>query len=191
MVSSKPRPQFTSVKVPVPILHETSLAPGTVRTGRIFLSPQDSIPVPPPRSSVAIPTELPSPPYHLYQVSQTSVNQLARCHILYTAKLLCAQADRQRLLIGLCVIIFLTTVLQNGVGYTIFVTFIVHCLCVCNTVCRMVTFMVLVICMYVRYVTVSHQNKIHMLLILVFHISDNYPCSLHLVTRRRAISPDI
>ena len=59
VVSSTPRPHFTPAKDPVPILQEAGWAPGRVWTGGKSRPHRDSIPDRPPRSSVAIPTELP------------------------------------------------------------------------------------------------------------------------------------
>ena len=50
MVSSTPRPHFTSGKDPVPILQEAGWAPGPVLTGRISRPHRDSIPDRPARS---------------------------------------------------------------------------------------------------------------------------------------------
>ena len=61
MVSSTPRPHFTPVKDPVPILQEAGWAPGPVLTDGKSRPHRDSIPDRPARSSVAIPTELPGP----------------------------------------------------------------------------------------------------------------------------------
>ena len=58
VVSSKPRPHFTPVKDPVPILQEAVWAPWPGWTGGKFRPHRDSIPDRPIRSSVAIPTEL-------------------------------------------------------------------------------------------------------------------------------------
>ena len=60
MVSSTPRPHFTPGKDLVPILQEAGWAPGPVLTGGRSRPHRDSIPDLPARSSVAIPTELPS-----------------------------------------------------------------------------------------------------------------------------------
>ena len=59
VVSSTPRPHFTSGKEPVHILQEAGWAPGPVWTGGKSRPHRYSIPDPPARSSVAIPTELP------------------------------------------------------------------------------------------------------------------------------------
>ena len=48
---------------PVPILQEAGWAPGPVWTGGKSRPHRDSIPDRPARSSFAIPTELPGPPY--------------------------------------------------------------------------------------------------------------------------------
>jgi len=61
VVSSTPRPHFTSGKDPVPILQEAGWAPGPVWTGGKYLPHRDSIPDRPARSSVTIPTELQGP----------------------------------------------------------------------------------------------------------------------------------
>ena len=61
VVSSTPRPHFTSGKGPVPIVQEAAWAPGPVWTGGKSRPHRDSIPDRPARSSVAIPTELPGP----------------------------------------------------------------------------------------------------------------------------------
>ena len=61
MVSSTPRPHFTSGKDPLPILKEAGWAPGVVWTGGKSRPQRDSIPDRPVRSSVAIVTELPGP----------------------------------------------------------------------------------------------------------------------------------
>jgi len=62
VVSSTPRPHFTSGKDPVPILQVAGWAPVPVWTGGKPRPHRDSIPDRPGRSSVAIPTELPGPP---------------------------------------------------------------------------------------------------------------------------------
>ena len=62
VVSSTPRPHFTTGKDPVPILQEAGWAPGSVWTGGKSRPHRDSIPNRPSRSSVAMPTELPGPP---------------------------------------------------------------------------------------------------------------------------------
>ena len=59
MVSSTPRPHFTPGKEPVPIVQEAGWAPGPVLTGGKSRRHRDSIPDRPPRSSVAILSELP------------------------------------------------------------------------------------------------------------------------------------
>jgi hypothetical protein len=62
VVSSTPRPQFTPVKVPVPILQEAGWAPGPFWTGAENLAPTGiRSPDRPDGSSVVIPTELPGP----------------------------------------------------------------------------------------------------------------------------------
>ena len=61
VISSKPRPHFTPMKDPVPILQEAGWAPGPVWTGGKSCPHRDSIPDRPARSPVAIPTELPGP----------------------------------------------------------------------------------------------------------------------------------
>ena len=61
VVSSTPRPHFTTGKDPVPILQEARWAPESVWTGGRSRPHRDSIPDCPARSSVAIPTELPGP----------------------------------------------------------------------------------------------------------------------------------
>jgi len=61
VVSSTPRPHFTSGKDPVPILQEAGWAPGPVWTDGKSRPHRDSIPDRPARSSVALPTELPRP----------------------------------------------------------------------------------------------------------------------------------
>ena len=61
MISSTPRPHFTSGKDLVPILQKGGWAPGPVWTGGKSRPHQDSIPDRPARTSVAIPTELPGP----------------------------------------------------------------------------------------------------------------------------------
>ena len=63
VVSSTPRPYFTPEKDPVPILQEAEWASGPFWTGGKSRPHRDSIPDRPARSSVAIPTELPGPPY--------------------------------------------------------------------------------------------------------------------------------
>jgi len=65
VVSSTPRPQFTPGKDPVRILQEAGWAPGPVWTGGKSRLHWDSMPDRPVRSSVAIPTELPSPRFIL------------------------------------------------------------------------------------------------------------------------------
>ena len=60
---STPRPHFTPGKDPVPILQEAGWAPGPVWTGGKSRPHRDSIPDRPACSSVAIPTELPGPPF--------------------------------------------------------------------------------------------------------------------------------
>ena len=62
VVSSTPRPHFTSGKDPVPILQEAGWAPGPVWTGGKSRPHRDSISDRPARSSVTILTELPGPP---------------------------------------------------------------------------------------------------------------------------------
>jgi len=61
VVSSTPRPHFTSGKDPVPIVQEAGWARGPVWTGGKSRPHRDSIPDRPTRSSVAIPTELSGP----------------------------------------------------------------------------------------------------------------------------------
>jgi hypothetical protein len=61
VVSSTPRPHFTTGKDLVPILQEAGWAPGPVWTGRKSRPHLDSIPERPASSSVAVPTELPDP----------------------------------------------------------------------------------------------------------------------------------
>ena len=62
MVSSTPRPHFTLGKDPVPILQEAGWAPGPVWTGaENLVSTGNRSRTVQPASSVAIPTELPSP----------------------------------------------------------------------------------------------------------------------------------
>ena len=63
VVSSTPRPHFTSGKDPVSILQGAGWAPWPVWTGGKSRPHRDSIPDRPARSSVAIPTELPDPPH--------------------------------------------------------------------------------------------------------------------------------
>ena len=63
VASSTPRPHFTPAKDPVPILQQAGWAPGPVWTGEKSRPHRDSISDPAARSSVAIPTELPGPPY--------------------------------------------------------------------------------------------------------------------------------
>ena len=60
-VSGQQNANFTPGKDPVPILQEAGWAPGPVWTGGKSRPHRDSIPDRPARSSVAIPTELPSP----------------------------------------------------------------------------------------------------------------------------------
>ena len=67
VVSSTPRPDFTPVKDPVPILQEAWWAPGPVWTGGKCRSHRVSIPDRPALSSVAIPTELPAHNRNEYQ----------------------------------------------------------------------------------------------------------------------------
>ena len=66
VVSSTPRPHFTPGKDPVPIVQEAGWAPGPIWTGGKSRPHRDSIPDRPAHSSVAIPTELPSPHRHIY-----------------------------------------------------------------------------------------------------------------------------
>ena len=61
VVSSTPRPHFTPGRDPVPILQEAGWASGSVWTGGKSRPHQVSMPGPPARSSVAIPTEVPDP----------------------------------------------------------------------------------------------------------------------------------
>ena len=61
MVSSTPRPHFTTGKDSVPILQEAGWATGPVWTCGKSRPHRDSIPERPARSSVAIPPELPGP----------------------------------------------------------------------------------------------------------------------------------
>ena len=61
VVSSTPRPHFTAGEDQVPIVQEAGWAPGPVLTGGKSRPHRDWIPDRPARSSVAIPTELPSP----------------------------------------------------------------------------------------------------------------------------------
>jgi len=61
VVSSTPWPHFTPGKDPVLILQEAAWVSGQVWTGGKSRPHRDSIPKPPARSSVAIPTELPGP----------------------------------------------------------------------------------------------------------------------------------
>ena len=68
MVSSTPRPHFTSGKDTVPIVQEAGWVPGPVLKGGKSRPHQDSIPHRPARSSVAIPTELPTPHTHCSSV---------------------------------------------------------------------------------------------------------------------------
>ena len=63
MFSSTSRPNFTPGKDPVPTLQEAGWAPGPVWTGGKSLPHRDSIPDHSARSSVAVLTELPGPPY--------------------------------------------------------------------------------------------------------------------------------
>jgi len=63
VVSSTPRLHFTSGKDPVPILQEAGWAPGPVWTGGRSRPSRDSIPDRSASSPVAIPTELPGPPF--------------------------------------------------------------------------------------------------------------------------------
>jgi len=65
VVSSTSRPQFTPGKDPVPIVQEAGWAPRPVWTGGKSRPHRDSIPDRPVRSSVAIQTELPGPPFTL------------------------------------------------------------------------------------------------------------------------------
>ena len=87
VVSSTPRPHFTPGKDTVPILQEAEWAPGPVWTGGKSRPNRDSIPNRPARSSVAIPTELPSPPilHSMFKKkSHTRKNQLMEeeCQII-------------------------------------------------------------------------------------------------------------
>jgi len=66
VVSSTPRPHFTPVKDPVPILQEAGWAPGPVWTGGKSCPHRDSIPDRPTSSSVALPTELSGPQAETY-----------------------------------------------------------------------------------------------------------------------------
>ena len=67
MVNVTPRPFFNPGKEPVPVLQEAGWAPGPVWMGGKASPHRDSIPDRPARISVAIPTELPSPPpTHIY-----------------------------------------------------------------------------------------------------------------------------
>jgi hypothetical protein len=61
VVSSTPRPHFTSGKEPVPIVQGAGWAPGPVWTSGKSRPYRDSIPDRPARSSVAIQIELPDP----------------------------------------------------------------------------------------------------------------------------------
>ena len=61
VVSSTTRPHFTPGKDTVPILQEAGWATGLVWTSGKSRPHRVSIPGPPVRSSVAIPTELPGP----------------------------------------------------------------------------------------------------------------------------------
>ena len=61
MVSSTPRPHFTSGKDTVPILQEAGWAPGLVWTCGKSHPHRDSIPDRPARNSGTTPTELPGP----------------------------------------------------------------------------------------------------------------------------------
>jgi len=70
VVSSTPRPHFTSVKDPVPILQEAGWAPGPVWTGGKSRPHRDSIPDRPSRSSVAIRTEVPA---HTHTYTHTHI----------------------------------------------------------------------------------------------------------------------
>ena len=63
-VSSTPRPHFTPGKDTAPILQEAEWVPGPVWYGGKSRPHWDSIPDPPARSSVAIPTELPGPHFN-------------------------------------------------------------------------------------------------------------------------------
>jgi len=71
LVSSTPRPHFTPGKDPEPIVQEAGWDPGPVCTGRKSCPHWDSIPDHPACSSVAIPTELPSP---LTEMSTTIIS---------------------------------------------------------------------------------------------------------------------
>jgi len=66
VVSSTLRPHFTPGKDPVPILQEAGWARGPVWRGGKSRPHRDSIPDPPARNSVAIPTELHDPHVSLY-----------------------------------------------------------------------------------------------------------------------------
>ena len=68
VVSSTPRPHFTTGKYPVPILQEAGWAPGPVWTGGKPRPHRDSIPDRPACGSVPIPTELPGPPFQFYEL---------------------------------------------------------------------------------------------------------------------------
>jgi hypothetical protein len=69
VVSGTPRPHFTSGKDPVPIVQEAGWAPGPVWTGGKSHPYRGSIPGRPAHSSVAIPTELPGPPFIIINVT--------------------------------------------------------------------------------------------------------------------------
>ena len=74
MVSSTPRPHFTSVKDPVPILQEAGWAPGPAWTGGKSRPQRDSIPDHASPKSVAIPTELPGP--YIYIAFEAGVSKI-------------------------------------------------------------------------------------------------------------------
>jgi len=74
VISNTPRPYFTPVKDPVPIVQEAGWAPGTVWTDGKSRPYRDSIPDRPARSSVAIPTELPG--------QLTEMNKIVKLRIM-------------------------------------------------------------------------------------------------------------
>jgi len=91
VISSTPRPHFNSGKDPVPISQEVGWAPGPVWTGGKSRPHRDSIPDLPARSSVAIPTELPSPHGKLTlvevkKVKCTLVQALRVCRVRTTPR---------------------------------------------------------------------------------------------------------
>jgi len=68
--SNTPRPHFTHGKEPVPIVQEAGWASGPGWTSGKSRPHRDSIPDRPARSSVTIPTELPSPLIENYSTSK-------------------------------------------------------------------------------------------------------------------------